>query len=136
MDRQAAFDLMNVTQKSRVGIRVGCRLTINQDPVFRDASSVDSIFDLERHTPVVFIIITEEEIGIIMFIFVVRSVEQLLGGFFMSRLSILDIRGCSLDVTTKSRNVSFLETITAGRLQVPGLRAFRVFFLGFFLLVV
>ena len=107
MNLQASFDLVNVAQKIRVGIRVGCGLAINQDPVFWDASPVNAIFDLEGYNPVVLIIITEEEIGIVIFIFVVRAIEQLLSCFFVSRLSILDIPSCSLDVTTKGCNVSF-----------------------------
>ena len=74
MDCQASSYLMDVLQQFGVGISVSRRLTIDQDPIFRDPSAINTVFELEGHTPMLLIIV-EEEIGIVIFVIITLSIK-------------------------------------------------------------
>jgi hypothetical protein len=73
VDRQTSSHLVNVCQQEvRVGICISCRLAVDKDPILWDPSTINTVFELEGHTPVI-LVIGEEEIGIVIFVFINQS---------------------------------------------------------------
>ena len=56
VNRQTSACLMDVFQQFRVGKRISCRLAVEQDPIFWDSPTVDTVLELEGHTPVFLIL--------------------------------------------------------------------------------
>jgi hypothetical protein len=80
VNRQTASNLMDVAQQIRVGECIGDRLAVKKDPLIGNSSTVDTVFDLKRCTPVFLIFLKEEEVGIVIFVisFLLDGVKQLL----------------------------------------------------------